>query len=219
MKICTLALVLCGTSLLTTLGSAQTHNSAQIIVNRPVTVVQVKPQRLLPAPNSAVVAPKRIQSPSVRISTPQIRSRNQFATGFGNQAIKNSPYPILDTPANEARAANDAWASYRASLQAPTEQRIRATRNAIQLRNNPQTNQQLLIEQPTGPSRYNFQFSNNEVRSVQQSLQRLGLYGGATDGYLGPETQRAIEAYQVKNNLPVTGAPDRVMYSQLGIVR
>jgi peptidoglycan hydrolase-like protein with peptidoglycan-binding domain len=65
--------------------------------------------------------------------------------------------------------------------------------------------QDRFIQMPQSSRRYNFQFSDNEIRSVQSALRRLGIYSGQVDGILGPDTQRAIEDYQVKNKLPVTG--------------
>jgi peptidoglycan hydrolase-like protein with peptidoglycan-binding domain len=45
----------------------------------------------------------------------------------------------------------------------------------------------------------------------------LGIYAGQVDGILGPDTRRAIEDYQVKNKLPVTGQPDQGLNALLGI--
>jgi peptidoglycan hydrolase-like protein with peptidoglycan-binding domain len=36
-------------------------------------------------------------------------------------------------------------------------------------------------------------------------------------GILGPDTHQAIEDYQVKNKLPVTGQPDQGLNALLGI--
>ena len=46
---------------------------------------------------------------------------------------------------------------------------------------------------------------------------RLGIYAGQVDGILGPDTSRAIEDYQVKNKLPVTGQPNQGLNALLGI--
>jgi peptidoglycan hydrolase-like protein with peptidoglycan-binding domain len=70
---------------------------------------------------------------------------------------------------------------------------------------------------PQSSRRYNFQFSDNEIRSVQASLRRLGIYSGQVDGILGPDTRRAIEDYQVKNKLPETGQPDQGLNALLGV--
>jgi peptidoglycan hydrolase-like protein with peptidoglycan-binding domain len=77
--------------------------------------------------------------------------------------------------------------------------------------------QHRFIQMPQSSRRYNFQFSDNEVRSVQASLRRLGIYSGQVDGILGPDTRRAIEDYQVKNKLPVTGQPNQGLNALLGI--
>jgi peptidoglycan hydrolase-like protein with peptidoglycan-binding domain len=45
----------------------------------------------------------------------------------------------------------------------------------------------------------------------------LGIYSGQVDGILGPEARRAIEDYQAKNKLPVTGQPDQGLNGLLGI--
>jgi peptidoglycan hydrolase-like protein with peptidoglycan-binding domain len=70
---------------------------------------------------------------------------------------------------------------------------------------------------PQVSSRYNFQFSDDEIKSVQAALRRLGIYSGQVDGILGPDTKRAVKDYQVENKLPVTGQPDQRLNSLLGI--
>ena len=77
--------------------------------------------------------------------------------------------------------------------------------------------QHRFIQMPQSSSRYNFQFSDNEIQSVQAALRRLGIYSGQVDGILGPETQRAVEDYQAQNKLPLTGQPDQTLNALLGI--
>jgi peptidoglycan hydrolase-like protein with peptidoglycan-binding domain len=77
--------------------------------------------------------------------------------------------------------------------------------------------QNRFIEMPQSSRRYDFQFSDNEIRSVQSALRRVGIYSGQVDGILGPDTRRAIEDYQVKNKLPVTGHPEQGLNGLLGI--
>ena len=123
------------------------------------------------------------------------------------------PYPLARTPANDAKARNDAWAAYNANLrQIPTAEnpnRLAPRQNLL--------DQNRFIQMPQSSHRYNFQFSDNEIRSVQAALRRLGIYSGQVDGILGPDTQRAIEDYQVKNRLPVTGQPSQGLNALLGI--
>ena len=42
-------------------------------------------------------------------------------------------------------------------------------------------------------------------QQIQQALKNAGLYEGEIDGKIGPKTKKAIEAFQVKNNLKVDG--------------
>ncbi|MEQ1942246.1 peptidoglycan-binding protein [Mesorhizobium sp. VNQ89] len=54
------------------------------------------------------------------------------------------------------------------------------------------------------------------VKSVQKILGELKFYGGDIDGVYGPNTRLAIEAYQNKMGLVVTGAVDETLLDQLG---
>jgi hypothetical protein len=157
----------------------------------------------------------RVPISGVRL-TPPVRlgaaSSNLRIAGFpGGPTLL--PYPLAPTPANEAWARNSAWAAYDANLrQIPTAEnpnRLAAHQNLL--------DQDRFIQMPQSKSRYNFQFSDNEIRSVQGALRRLGIYSGQVDGILGPDTQRAVEDYQVKNKLPVTGQPDQRLNTLLGI--
>ena len=47
------------------------------------------------------------------------------------------------------------------------------------------------------------------VIEVQRRLARAGYYHGAIDGILGPETLRAIRAYERDHNSPAYGVIDR----------
>jgi hypothetical protein len=123
------------------------------------------------------------------------------------------PYPLTSTPANDAWVRNNAWAAYNANLhQIPTTtnpNRLAPRQNLL--------DQDRFIQRPNSTHRYNFQFSDNEIRSVQAALRRMGTYSGQVDGILGPDTQRAIEEYQVRTKRPVTGQPDQSLNASLGI--
>lgn len=54
------------------------------------------------------------------------------------------------------------------------------------------------------------------VKEVQQTLRRLNFYDGEVDGLFGPNTREAIEAYQAKMGMEVTGAVDDSLLDQLG---
>jgi len=47
------------------------------------------------------------------------------------------------------------------------------------------------------------------LREVQTALRQSGLYQGQIDGKWGPQTKRAVTAFQQRKNLPVTGTLDQ----------
>ena len=157
----------------------------------------------------------RAQVPRVQLNlTPQHTASpsNVRIAGFPSGPTQ-PPYPLVSTPANDAWARNNAWAAYNANLRhipiSENPNRLAARQNLL--------DQDRFIQRPQSSGRYNFQFSDNEIRSVQAALRRLGIYSGQVDGILGPDTHRAIEDYQVKNKLPVTGQPDQMLNALLGV--
>jgi peptidoglycan hydrolase-like protein with peptidoglycan-binding domain len=60
-------------------------------------------------------------------------------------------------------------------------------------------------------------YSVQQVRQVQSSLQRLGYYRGNVDGDFGQNTQNALQNYQVRTGVPVTGTLSEGVLSQLGV--
>jgi len=153
-------------------------------------------------------APIHLNSPA------QYRASNSTLGVTGLPTGPNRvPYPLTSTPANDSWIRNNAWAAYNASLhQIPTT----TNPNRLAPRQNLQDPDRF-IQRPNSTHRYNFQFSDNEIRSVQAALRRMGTYSGQVDGILGPDTQRAIEEYQVRNKRPVTGQPDQWLNASLGI--
>jgi hypothetical protein len=156
----------------------------------------------------------------VQVSRVQLTLPAQLRAGSSNVRIAGYPdgptqlpYPLVPTPANDSWARNNAWAAYDANLRhiptAENPNRLAARQNHL--------DQDRFIQMPQSTGRYNFQFSDHEIRSVQAALRRLGIYSGQVDGILGPDTQRAVEDYQVENKLPVTGQPDQRVNALLGI--
>ncbi len=58
--------------------------------------------------------------------------------------------------------------------------------------------------------------SDPKIEQVQTVLKDLGFYAGEVDGLAGPNTHKAIEAYQAKVGLAVTGLVDAELLDQLG---
>jgi Putative peptidoglycan binding domain len=160
-------------------------------------------------------APAPLPALHLNSAPPRPAVPSNVRVGFP-QGPTQLPSPLISTPANDAWARNKAWAAYGESLRkiptAENPNRLVARQNLLdpdRFIQRPQS--------PTAPQRYNFQFSDNEIRSVQASLRRLGIYSGQVDGILGPDTRRAIEDFQIKNNRPITGQPDQSLNALLGI--
>jgi hypothetical protein len=148
--------------------------------------------------------------------SPQYRSYHSNLGTTGLPAGPSQlPYPVHHTVGNDALLRSNAWAAYNASLHpmvtptAPNPNRLAPQQKLL--------DQNRFIEMPNSAHRYNFQFSDNEIRSVQAAMRRLGVYSGQVDGILGPDTRRAIADYQSKNRQPVTGQPDQSLNASLGI--
>src|SRR5438874_10653962 len=63
-------------------------------------------------------------------------------------------------------------------------------------------------------SRYDY---GNTVVEVQRRLARAGYYHGAIDGIMGPQTRRAIRAYERDRNMPAYGVIDRQLLATMGL--
>jgi peptidoglycan hydrolase-like protein with peptidoglycan-binding domain len=59
--------------------------------------------------------------------------------------------------------------------------------------------------------------SKDNLRLVQERLKAEGVDPGPADGVLNPQTEAALRAYQQKQGLPITGAPDEATLRQLQI--
>lgn len=71
----------------------------------------------------------------------------------------------------------------------------------------------ILIERPEQPRQV---VGDPTVKEVQETLRELNFYGGEVDGLFGPNTREAIEAYQAKMGMSVTGSVDDSLLDQLG---
>ncbi len=60
-----------------------------------------------------------------------------------------------------------------------------------------------------GTGKNGIKIYQNSLARVQSNLKKLGLYNGTIDGKNTEETQKAIRAFQEKNQFIVTGIPDQ----------
>ncbi|TJW22261.1 MAG: peptidoglycan-binding protein, partial [Mesorhizobium sp.] len=58
--------------------------------------------------------------------------------------------------------------------------------------------------------------SDPVVKQIQGILKDLDFYSGTVDGISGPNTRKAIQAYQQKVGLNASGQIDSVLLDQLG---
>jgi hypothetical protein len=161
----------------------------------------------------SIAAPVRIPVPRVNLSPQPVPMTSNIRTTGYPTGPTFLPYPTVSTPANEAISRQNAWAAYNAQLhQIPTAGNPNRLAQPQQL-----VDPEAFIQAPNSARRYNFQFTDNEIRSVQRALKIRGIYSGQVDGILGPDTRRAIATYQLQNKRPVTGQPDSGLNALLGI--
>jgi peptidoglycan hydrolase-like protein with peptidoglycan-binding domain len=61
------------------------------------------------------------------------------------------------------------------------------------------------------------ELSKNDMRAVEEALQRKGYKPGKIDGVADDEARTAIRAFQKDNGLPVTGMVDQKTADRLGV--
>ena len=67
-----------------------------------------------------------------------------------------------------------------------------------------------------GYNGYGYDYGNTVVE-VQRRLAHAGYYHGAIDGIMGPQTRRAIRAYERDRNMPAYGVIDRQLLATIGL--
>ncbi len=63
----------------------------------------------------------------------------------------------------------------------------------------------LMISAPVSPVYAKAKAGEASVREAQRQLSELGYYTGRNDGLFGPQTRRAVKAFQRDSGLPVSG--------------
>lgn len=60
-------------------------------------------------------------------------------------------------------------------------------------------------------------FTNEDLKKLQQTLLEQGYKIGKPDGIWGPNTRKALQQFQLKNNLVADGFPNREVFEKLSI--
>ena len=58
--------------------------------------------------------------------------------------------------------------------------------------------------------------TRGEVRNAQRELKAEGLYKGAVDGIVGPQTKEAVNTYEKNHDLPQTPGLDQKTARRIG---
>src|SRR5947199_4769730 len=67
-----------------------------------------------------------------------------------------------------------------------------------------------------GYNNYGYDYGYTVVE-VQRRLARAGYYHGSIDGIMGPQTRRAIRAYERDHNMPAYGVIDRQLLATMSL--
>lgn len=77
-----------------------------------------------------------------------------------------------------------------------------------------QTYQQPVVQRDTVP----VQITQEQIKTLQRTLNTKGFSAGKVDGLWGPDTAAALKRFQAKNELNATGELDRTTELKLGMI-
>ncbi len=156
--------------------------------------------------------PVRIDVPRVSITPPVARP----AEGFDARNVYRYPYGYVARDSALDRAAmGSAVRQFSPPPVSPNVDPSGPTAlNGVLLSRDPRER----ANQLAFPARADVRYTNRLVADAQENLRRLGYYAGTVDGNFGPQTERAVQRYQIDHRRTVTGTLDRATLSELGIV-
>jgi len=93
----------------------------------------------------------------------------------------------------------------------PQNDSQRSTQNQQKI--SPRTGQSAANDQPISPQR----LSRQEIRRVQQTLDKDGFHAGPADGRWGSETRNAIKQFQQSKDIHADGRLNRQTMADLGL--
>jgi peptidoglycan hydrolase-like protein with peptidoglycan-binding domain len=126
---------------------------------------------------------------------------------------------VIGTPAFAASSDMQRQQQPKAHEMQPQHSGKAQTRNAPQRSaksqqgSSPQTTRSAANDRAISPQR----FSRQEIRQVQQTLDKDGFHAGPADGHWGPETRGAIKQFQQSKDIRADGRLNRQTMADLGL--
>jgi len=139
-----------------------------------------------------ITAPVAIHVPQVHLSQAQSFANSQQYNSLYNPLGNN---PLVNQPIEQPNPA------LRSRPEVVTPERVVPLGTTVETLNRTAVNG----------------YTVGQVRQVQQALHRLGYYNGSVDGDFGPNTQNALQRYQISAGEPVTGTLTRSVLGRLGV--
>jgi len=139
-----------------------------------------------------ITAPVAIHVPQVHLSQAQSFANSQQYNSLYNPLGNN---PLVNQPIEQPNPA------LRSRPEVVTPERVVPLGTTVETLNRTAVNG----------------YTVGQVRQVQQALHRLGYYNGSVDGDFGPNTQNALQRYQISVGEPVTGTLTRSVLGRLGV--
>jgi peptidoglycan hydrolase-like protein with peptidoglycan-binding domain len=137
-----------------------------------------------------------------------------LAAGLGMAGLAQAQTNSTATPSSPMTTAPSASQPGMSGTQNPQPMSVpgSAPGQASTYGTSPQANMNQMNQGPQGAQQ---QASQSEIQQAQQQLKSQGLYRGAVDGIMGPETQTAVTAFQRQQGLPQSAQLDQQTLDRL----
>jgi peptidoglycan hydrolase-like protein with peptidoglycan-binding domain len=133
-----------------------------------------------------------------------------LAAGLGMAGLAQAQMNSTATPSSPMTTAPSASQPGMSGTQNPQTMSVPGQTSTYG--SSPQANMNQMNQGPQGAQQ---QASQSEIQQAQQQLKSQGLYRGAVDGIMGPETQTAVTAFQRQQGLPQSAQLDQQTLDRL----
>jgi hypothetical protein len=125
------------------------------------------------------------------------------------QSQSETKRPRLSTDKDMNSGTSGATSQSRPSLNTPGTDTTHSSQLPPQLGNNDHMR--------SGRTQMGMNQNSDQVRQAQEALKAKGQDPGAIDGVMGPQTAKALRAYQKEENISITGQLDQKTLDSLGV--